>query len=76
MSDSKSAAALHDEIEDISRHLKCLQDELIPMSEQMAVGTTDVELPEKHTRMLAIIAHLKERKERLLKAMATDRAEG
>jgi len=72
VSDSKSVANLRDEIEDISRHLKCLEDELIPMSELIAAGTTDAGLPEKHTRMVAIIAHLKERKERLLKKMATD----
>jgi hypothetical protein len=74
--DPKSAADLRDEIDDISRHLKCLQDELVPMSEQIAVGTTDASLPEKHARMVAIIAHLKERKERLLKRMATDQGNG
>jgi hypothetical protein len=74
--DSKSVANLRDEIEDISRHLKCLQDELIPMSELIAVGTTDAGLPEKHARIVAIMAHLKERKERLQKTMATDQGNG
>jgi hypothetical protein len=72
VSDSMNVAKLRDEIEDISRHLKCLQDELIPMSEQIAVGTTDAGLPEKHARIVAIMAHLKERKERLLKSVATE----